>query len=106
MQHDYTGRDAADELQIVLYQHDTQAMTRREVDQQRAERRGIGTLLVDLASRNRLSIVLVEHDLEFVRRISSRVIVLHQGSIVLDGGVEDAVTSDTVRTIYAGAAHG
>ena len=71
-----------------------------------AERRGIGTLLVDLASRHRLCIVLVEHDLEFVRRISSRVIVLHQGSIVLDGGVEDAVTSDTVRTIYAGAAHG
>ena len=71
-----------------------------------AERTGIGTLLVDLASRHRLCIVLVEHDLEFVRRISSRVIVLHQGSIVLDGGVEDAVTSDTVRTIYAGAAHG
>jgi branched-chain amino acid transport system permease protein len=48
----------------------------------------------------------VEHDLEFVRRISSRVVVLHQGRIVLDGAVEEAVTSDVVRTIYAGAAHG
>ena len=71
-----------------------------------AERMGIGTLLVDLVSRHRLCIVLVEHDLEFVRRISSRVIVLHQGGIVLDGDVEDAVASDTVRTIYAGAGHG
>ena len=71
-----------------------------------AERARIGTLLVDLAERYRLCIVLVEHDLAFVRRISSRVIVLHQGSIVLDGGVEDAVASETVRTIYAGAAHG
>ena len=71
-----------------------------------AERAGIGTLLVDLAARHRLCIVLVEHDLAFVRRISSRVIVLHQGSIVLDGSVDDAVASDTVRTIYAGSVHG
>jgi branched-chain amino acid transport system permease protein len=48
----------------------------------------------------------VEHDLEFVRRISSRVIVLHQGGIVLDGAVDEAVHSELVRTIYAGAAHG
>ena len=71
-----------------------------------AERARIGTLLVDLAARHRLCIVLVEHDLEFVRRISSRVVVLHQGRIVLDGAVEEAVTSEVVRTIYAGAAHG
>ena len=70
------------------------------------ERRRIGALLADLAHRHRLCIVLVEHDLDFVRSISSRVIVLHQGSIVLDGAVEEAVQSETVRTIYAGAAHG
>jgi len=69
------------------------------------ERRRIGALLADLAQRHRLCIVLVEHDLDFVRSISSRVIVLHQGSIVLDGAVEEAVQSETVRTIYAGAAH-
>ena len=71
-----------------------------------AERRRIGALLVDLAQRHRLCIVLVEHDLDFVRSISSRVIVLHQGGLVLDGTVEEAVRSETVRTIYAGAAHG
>jgi len=70
-----------------------------------AERARIGELLVDLARRYRLCIVLVEHDLDFVRRISSRIIVLHQGNIVLDGGVEEATQSETVRTIYAGAAH-
>ncbi len=69
------------------------------------ERRRIGALLADLAQRHRLCIVLVEHDLDFVRSISSRVVVLHQGRIVLDGAVEEAVQSDTVRTIYAGAAH-
>lgn len=69
------------------------------------ERQRIGTLLADLAQRHRLCIVLVEHDLDFVRSISSRVIVLHQGRVVLDGAVEEAVQSETVRTIYAGAAH-
>ncbi len=69
------------------------------------ERRRIGALLADLAHRHRLCIVLVEHDLDFVRSISSRVIVLHQGRVVLDGAVEEAVQSKTVRTIYAGAAH-
>ncbi len=69
------------------------------------ERRRIGALLADLAHRHRLCIVLVEHDLDFVRSISSRVVVLHQGRVVLDGAVEEAVQSETVRTIYAGAAH-
>jgi branched-chain amino acid transport system permease protein len=69
------------------------------------ERWRIGTLLADLAHRHRLCIVLVEHDLDFVRSISSRVIVLHQGRVVLDGAVEEAVQSETVRTIYAGTAH-
>ena len=80
--------------------------TTTAAEAKRTERARIGTLLVDLAARHRLCIVLVEHDLEFVRRISSRVVVLHQGRIVLDGAVEEAVTSDVVRTIYAGAAHG
>ena len=55
-------------------------------------------------SASALSILLVEHDLDFVREISSRVIVLHQGRIVLDGTVEEVVESELVRTIYAGTA--
>lgn len=67
------------------------------------ERIQIGQILVDLARSHDLCIVLVEHDLDFVREISSRVIVLHQGRIVLDGTVAEVVDSETVRTIYSGA---
>jgi urea transport system permease protein/urea transport system ATP-binding protein len=67
------------------------------------ERTQIGQILVDLARNHGLCIVLVEHDLDFVREISSRVIVLHQGRIVLDGTVAEVVDSETVRTIYSGA---
>ena len=68
----------------------------------KAERTLIGQTLVDLARGHGLCIVLVEHDLDFVREISSRVIVLHQGRIVLDGTVAEVVDSETVRTIYSG----
>jgi branched-chain amino acid transport system permease protein len=69
------------------------------------ERTTIGRILQKLATEHRLCILLVEHDLDFVRQISSRVIVLHLGRIVLDGTVADVVGSDLVRTIYAGESH-
>jgi branched-chain amino acid transport system permease protein len=52
-----------------------------------------------------MCLLLVEHDLEFVQQISSRIIVLHQGRIVMDGGVHDVVHSDLVRAVYAGETH-
>ena len=72
----------------------------------KSERGTIGQILVELTARHGLCILLVEHDLDFVRDISSRVIVLHQGRIVLDGTVQDVVESELVRTIYSGGAAG
>jgi branched-chain amino acid transport system permease protein len=69
------------------------------------ERTLIGGILTALARKHALCILLVEHDLDFVREISSRVVVLHQGRIVLDGTVSDVVDSALVRTIYAGQEH-
>jgi branched-chain amino acid transport system permease protein len=85
--------------QIVLLDEPTAGLTK-------AERTRIGGILADLATRHRLAIILVEHDLDFVRDISSRVVVLHQGRMVLDGTVADVVGSQLVRSIYAGAGHG
>jgi branched-chain amino acid transport system permease protein len=69
------------------------------------ERTLIGSILTDLARSHQLCILLVEHDLDFVREISSRVIVLHQGRILLDGTVAEVVESELVRTIYSGGGH-
>jgi len=66
------------------------------------ERTLIGGILTGLAREHQLCILLVEHDLDFVREISSRVIVLHQGKILLDGTVAEVVESDLVRTVYSG----
>ena len=70
----------------------------------KSERSLIGTILLDLAQQHGLCIVLIEHDLDFVRDISSRVIVLHQGSVMLDGSVQEVVDSALVQAVYAGQA--
>jgi branched-chain amino acid transport system permease protein len=85
------------EPSIVLLDEPTAGLTR-------VERERIGAILTSLIERERLSVLLVEHDLDFVREISSRVIVLHHGKIVLDGSVQEVVESDLVREIYAGTA--
>jgi branched-chain amino acid transport system permease protein len=68
----------------------------------RVERQAFAEILTSLASRDRLCIMLVEHDLDFVREISSRIIVLHQGKIALDGSVDEVVNSPLIREIYTG----
>jgi branched-chain amino acid transport system permease protein len=70
------------------------------------ERTLIGSILVELARREGLCILIIEHDMDFVREISTRLIVLHQGKVLLDGSVAEVVGSDLVRSIYAGAPQG
>ena len=72
-----------------------------------AERTQIGQVFLDLAHRFGLCLLLVEHDIDFVREVSTRMIVLHQGRIAMQGTVQQVVDSELVRTIYSGAAgHG
>jgi len=86
------------EPKVVLLDEPTAGLTK-------AERTLIGKILVELSQSERLCILLVEHDLDFVREISSRLIVLHQGRIVLNGSVDEVVNSELVKSVYAGSAH-
>jgi branched-chain amino acid transport system permease protein len=85
------------EPSVVLLDEPTAGLTK-------PERTQIGETLLSLAREHSLCVVLIEHDLDFVCDISSRVIVLHQGRIVLDGSVREVVESELVREIYAGSA--
>ncbi|RXT25197.1 branched-chain amino acid ABC transporter substrate-binding protein [Rhizobium leguminosarum] len=87
------------EPRIILLDEPTAGLTK-------TERMTIGTILKKLTDEMGFAAILVEHDLDFVRDISSRIVVLHQGKLVLDGTVNDVVNSETVRTIYAGGARG
>jgi len=86
------------EPKVILLDEPTAGLTK-------AERTLIGSILTELTETEQLCILLVEHDLEFVREISSRVIVLHQGRIVLNGSVDEVVNSELVKSVYAGSGH-
>lgn len=83
------------EPQIILLDEPTAGLTR-------SERMRFGEILIRLAADMRLCVLVVEHDLDFVREISSRIIVLHQGRIALDGSVAEVVEAPLVREIYTG----
>ena len=83
------------EPDLVLLDEPTAGLTR-------AERQGFATILTRLVEQDRLCVLIVEHDLDFVRQISSRIVVLHQGKLLLDGTVEEVVNSPLVAEIYSG----
>ncbi|MGD9862360.1 MAG: ABC transporter ATP-binding protein [Pseudodonghicola sp.] len=86
------------EPRMILLDEPTAGLTK-------AERTTIGTILKKLTNELGFAAILVEHDLDFVRDISSRIVVLHQGRLVLDGSVDEVVNSDIVKTIYSGGDH-
>jgi urea transport system ATP-binding protein len=59
-----------------------------------------GQLLVDIA-RDR-SVLVIEHDMEFVRAIARTVTVLHQGTVLCEGPVEQVQRDPRVLEVYLG----
>jgi len=60
------------------------------------------TAILLLGWRGRIAIVVIEHDMRFVRAVDSRTMVLHQGRIIADGPFGDIERNATVRDIYLG----
>jgi branched-chain amino acid transport system ATP-binding protein len=51
-----------------------------------------------------LTVVVVEHDIAFVREVAQRVTVLHQGRVFADGTLAEITGRQDVRDIYLGRA--
>jgi branched-chain amino acid transport system ATP-binding protein len=66
-----------------------------------AETMQTAQVLRDL-NRAGLTIVVVEHDIAFVRAAAETVTVLHQGAIFAEGTVDEITARDDVRSIYLG----
>jgi branched-chain amino acid transport system ATP-binding protein len=55
-------------------------------------------------NRSGLTVVVVEHDIAFVREVAQAVTVLHQGRIFAEGTVDQITAHEDVRRIYLGRA--
>lgn len=81
--------------QILLLDEPTAGLTAEE-------RRLIGDLLEQLVRDLGITLVLIEHDFDFVRRIADRIAVLHDGVVLLSGDVQEVAESDLVKQVYLG----
>ncbi|MGC9502952.1 urea ABC transporter ATP-binding protein UrtD [Baaleninema sp.] len=64
------------------------------------ETENVGNLLLALAESH--SIVVIEHDMEFVRQIARTVSVLHQGSLLCEGSMDEVQQDPRVIEVYLG----
>lgn len=59
-----------------------------------------GELLMSLAESH--SIIVIEHDMEFVRQIARKVTVLHEGSVLCEGNFDEVKNNPRVVEVYLG----
>lgn len=57
-------------------------------------------ILTDLAKEH--AVVVVEHDMEFIRSIATKVTVLHEGSVLFEGNMNEVQENEKVRKVYLG----
>ncbi len=48
------------------------------------------------------AVIIVEHDMQFIRSIASTVTVFHQGAVLMEDHVDRVMSDPTVRNVYLG----
>lgn len=78
---------------LLLIDEPVAGMTHQEMDR-------TSELLNSLAGQH--SVVVVEHDMDFVRSIASHVTVLHQGHVLAEGTMDHVQAHPQVKQVYLG----
>ncbi|HWA28900.1 MAG TPA: urea ABC transporter ATP-binding protein UrtD [Lacunisphaera sp.] len=93
------GMLLAQEPQVLLVDEPAAGMTDEETHR-------TGELLISLAGKH--SIVVVEHDMTFVKQIArdGTVTVLHQGTVLCEGKFDEVQANQKVREVYLGRGKG
>jgi len=81
------------EPQLLLVDEPVAGMTPQEIERTAA-------LLQSLAGKH--SVVVVEHDMDFVRSIAKRVTVLHEGRVIAEGDMDQVQKDPRVIEVYLG----
>jgi urea transport system ATP-binding protein len=80
--------------ELLLLDEPVAGMTPQEIER-------TAELLESLAGEH--SVVVVEHDMDFVRSIARRVTVLHEGRVLAEGDMDEVQKNPQVIAVYLGA---
>lgn len=87
------GMLLAQEPRLLLVDEPAAGMTPQEREQT--------TDILIKAAQTR-AVVVVEHDMDFVRRLSCKVTVLHEGAVLAEGSLDHVTSNQTVIDVYLG----
>ena len=87
------GMVIAQDPTVVLLDEPTAGMTPEETH-------ATGEIIKTLAQNH--AVVAIEHDMDFVKQIAERIIVLHQGEKLAEGSVQEIQTNPKVIEVYLG----
>jgi branched-chain amino acid transport system ATP-binding protein/urea transport system ATP-binding protein len=90
------GMVLALEPKVILLDEPTTGMNAKETDR-------TAELIREAATRS--AIIVVEHDMQFIRQIAERVTVFHQGRILAEGRMEEIQANPAVRDVYLGRSY-
>lgn len=81
------------EPEILLLDEPVAGMTDKETER-------TGELLQEIVRKR--TVVVVEHDMEFVRNFASKVTVMHEGRLLKEGAMDEVQNDDRVAEVYLG----
>ena len=87
------GMVLAGEPWLVILDEPTAGMTQEEV---------IRTAEIIREINKSSTMIVVEHDMQFIRMIARKVTVFHQGQILLEGDMDEVSADARVREVYLG----
>lgn len=83
----------AQDSKLILMDEPTAGMTIQET---------LKTAEIFNALKGEHTIVVVEHDMQFVREVAERVTVMNQGSVLADGSIAEIEADPRVKAVYLG----
>jgi urea ABC transporter ATP-binding protein UrtD len=89
------GMVLASKPRLMLLDEPTAGMTVAETSK-------TAQLIRSISHETGISILVIEHDISFVREIAGRITVMYKGSILKEGSYEEIQSDSEVREIYLG----
>ena len=89
------GMVLASKPKLMLLDEPTAGMTVSETHQ-------TAELIKEISQTTGISILVIEHDIRFVREIASRITVMYKGAIFREGNYQEINSDEAVRKIYLG----